>query len=87
LTGHLPALGLELTSLNLQTIELPGEVTEAINKARAIEALDGTIRHLDPTTREVVRSAYQLDEILHWDDYLPVPSRLTMKRLRAVTQS
>jgi regulator of protease activity HflC (stomatin/prohibitin superfamily) len=87
LTDHLQELGLALTSLNLQTIELPGEVTEAMNKARAIETLDGAIRHLDPTTREVVRSAYQLDEILHWDDYLPVPSRLTMKRLRAVTQS
>jgi hypothetical protein len=34
-------------------------VAEALNKAVAIETLDSAIRQLDPTTREVVRSAYQ----------------------------
>jgi regulator of protease activity HflC (stomatin/prohibitin superfamily) len=75
--------GLTLTSLDLQVFELPGEVAEAFNKAKAIETLDGTIRRLDPTTRDIVRGVYQLDEILHWDHYLPVPSRRTMKRLEA----
>jgi hypothetical protein len=56
-------------------------VAKALNKAVAIETLDSAIRQLDPTTREVVRSAYQLDEILHWDAYLPVPSRHMMKRM------
>lgn len=78
---RLKPMGIVPFSLNLQVIELPREVAEALNKAKAIEALDGTIRQLDPTTREVVRSAHQLDEILHWDAYLPVPSRLAMKRL------
>jgi regulator of protease activity HflC (stomatin/prohibitin superfamily) len=87
--GHLVAdrlkgLGIVLFSLNLQAIELPGEVAEALNKAKAIETLDGAIRQLDPTTREVVRGVYQLDEILHWDAYLPTPSRLTIKRLEAM---
>ena len=81
LSDRLKPLGLEFNQLNLQTIELPDEISEAINKAAAIETLDGAIRQLDPTTREVVRGVYQLDEILHWDSYLPVPSRLTMKRL------
>ncbi len=78
---RLKPLGIALNGVNLQTIELPEEVAEALNKAKAIETLDGAIRQVDPTTREVVRSAYQLDEILHWDAYLPVPSRHTMKRL------
>jgi regulator of protease activity HflC (stomatin/prohibitin superfamily) len=81
---RLKGLGIALTSLNLQAIELPDEVAEALNKAKAIEALDGAIRQLDPTTREVVRGVYQLDEILHWDAYLPTPSRLTVKRLEAM---
>lgn len=80
----LKGLGIALNNLNLQSIELPGEVAEALNKAKAIEMLDGAIRQVDPTTREVVRGAYQLDEILHWDQYLPVPSRHTMKRLKSV---
>ena len=78
---RLKPVGIVLVGLNLQAIDLPGEVAEALNKAKAIVALDGAIRQLDPTTREVVRGAYQLDEILHWDAYLPIPSRLGMKRL------
>ncbi len=81
---RLRGLGIVLNSLNLQAIELPAEVTEALNKAKALEALDGAIRQLDPATRDVVRGVYQLDEILHWDAYLPKPSRLTTKRLAAV---
>jgi regulator of protease activity HflC (stomatin/prohibitin superfamily) len=77
------SLGIVVLGIDLQVIELPGEVAEALNKAKAIQTLDGTIRQLDPTTRDIVRGAYQLDEILHWDQYLPVPSRLTMKRLEA----
>lgn len=81
LIEKLKPLGLAFNSLNLQTIDLPPELAEALNKAKAIETLDGAIRHLDPATREIVRGAYRLDEILHWDQYLPVPSRLTMKQL------
>lgn len=81
LAERLKVTGIVLSGFNLQVIELPQEVVGALNKAKAIEALDGAIRHLDPTTREVVRGAYQLDEILHWDAYLPVPSRLGMKRI------
>lgn len=81
LTDRVRPLGIACNGFNLQAIELPVEVVEALNKARAIETLDGAIRQLDPTTREVVRGAYQLDEILHWDTYLPTPTRLTMKRL------
>ncbi len=83
---RLKPAGIAFKSLNLQAIELPREVTEALNKAKAIETLDGAIRQLDPTTREVVRGAYQLDEILHWDSYLPTPSRLTMKRIETIAQ-
>jgi|GEM_PF-2410576 len=86
MADRLKPLGIAFNSLNLQTIELPHEVAEALNKAKAIETLDGAIRQLDPTTREVVRGAYQLDEILHWDKYLPTPSRLTMQRLEAAKQ-
>ena len=81
LIDRLKPMGIALNGINLQAIELPHEVAEALNKAKAIETLDGAIRLLDPTTREVVRGAYHLDEILHWDQYLPLPSRLTMKRL------
>jgi regulator of protease activity HflC (stomatin/prohibitin superfamily) len=81
LTDRLRPLGIAYNGLDLQAIELPVEVVEALNKAKAIETLDGAIRQLDPTTREVVRGAYQLNEILHWDTYLPTPTRLTMKRL------
>jgi regulator of protease activity HflC (stomatin/prohibitin superfamily) len=81
MADRLKPLGIMLNGLNLQVIELPPEVAEAMNKAKAIETLDGAIRQIDATTREVVRGAYQLDEILHWDQYLPVPSRLTMKRM------
>jgi regulator of protease activity HflC (stomatin/prohibitin superfamily) len=84
LADRLKPLGIVFNGLNLQVIVLPHEVAEAFNKAKAIETLDGAIRQVDPTTREVVRSAYQLDEILHWDAYLPTPSRLTMKRLQTV---
>lgn len=81
LAERLKPQGIALNGLNLQSIELPNEVAEALNKAKAIETLDGAIRQLDPTTREVVRGVYQLDEILHWDQYLPLPSRATMKKL------
>jgi regulator of protease activity HflC (stomatin/prohibitin superfamily) len=84
LTDRLKPMGIIFNGFNLQVINLPQEVAEAFNKAKAIETLDGAIRQVDPTTREVVRGAYQLDEILHWDAYLPTPSRLTMKRLEAV---
>lgn len=75
LADKLAPLGIGFNSLNLQTIELPAEVAEALNKAKAIEAIDGAIRQVDPTTREVVRNAYRLDEILRWEQYLPVPTR------------
>lgn len=81
---RLAPLGILLAGLNLQVIELPREVAEALNKAKAIEALDGALRQIDPVTREVVKGAYQLDEILHWDAYLPAPSRLAMKRIGTV---
>lgn len=84
ITDRLKGAGIVFKGLNVQVIELPQEVAEALNKAKAIETLDGAIRHLDPTTREVVRGVYQLDEVLHWDSYLPVPSRLTMKRTEAM---
>jgi regulator of protease activity HflC (stomatin/prohibitin superfamily) len=84
LVDRLKPLGIVFNGLNLQVIDLPQEVAEAFNKAKAIETLDGAIRQVDPTTREVVRGAYQLDEILHWDAYLPTPSRMTMKRLEAM---
>jgi regulator of protease activity HflC (stomatin/prohibitin superfamily) len=84
LADRLKPQGIVFNGLNLQAIVLPQEVAEAFNKAKAIETLDGAIRQVDPTTREVVRGAYQLDEILHWDAYLPTPSRLTMKRLQTV---
>lgn len=84
LADRLKPLGIVFNGLNLQVIDLPQEVAEAFNKAKAIATLDGAIRQVDPTTREVVRGAYQLDEILHWDAYLPTPSRLTMKRLQPV---
>jgi regulator of protease activity HflC (stomatin/prohibitin superfamily) len=75
LADKLTPLGIAFNSINLQTIELPPEVADAFSKAKAIETLDGTIRHLDPTTREVVRGAYRLDEILRWEQYFPVPVR------------
>lgn len=84
LADRLKPLGIVFNGLNLQALDLPQEVAEAFNKAKAIATLDGAIRQVDPTTREVVRGAYQLDEILHWDAYLPTPSRLTMKRLQTV---
>ncbi len=84
---RLKPLGIILNGINFQTIELPNEVAEALNKAKAIETLDGAIRQTDPTTREVVRGVYQLDEILHWDQYLPTPSRHTMKRMETVVGS
>ena len=74
-------LGIEVLGLNLQALDLPHEVAEALNKAKAMATLDGTIRQLDPATRQIVRGAYQLNEILHWDQYLPVPSRQMMSRL------
>lgn len=76
LIDRLSPLGISFNNLNLQAIELPPDVAEALNKARAIETLDGVIRHLDPTTRDVVRGAYRLDEILRWEHYLPAPARL-----------
>jgi regulator of protease activity HflC (stomatin/prohibitin superfamily) len=83
LADRLKPLGITFNGLNLQTIELPGEVAEALTKARAIKTLDEAIRQLDPATREIVRGVYQLDEVLRWDTYLPAPSRLTMKQLQA----
>jgi regulator of protease activity HflC (stomatin/prohibitin superfamily) len=87
MADKLKPLGIAVNGLNLQSIELPHEVAEALNKAKAIETLDGAIRQIDSTTREVVRGVYQLDEILHWDQYLPVPSRHTIKRLNAAVQN
>jgi regulator of protease activity HflC (stomatin/prohibitin superfamily) len=87
LADHLKPMGIVFKGLNLQAIELPNEVAEALNKAKAIETLDGAIRQLDPTTREVVRGVYQLDEILHWDHYLPTPTRMRLKKLEAMAQS
>ncbi len=87
LTDSLKPLGIAFNDLNLQAIELPPDVAEAFNKAKAIETLDGAIRQLDPSTREIIRGVYQLDEILHWDAYLPVPSRQTMKRLAPTYQN
>lgn len=87
LADHLKPMGIAFKSLNLQAIELPNEVAEALNKAKAIETLDGAIRQIDPTTRDVVRGVYQLDEILHWDHYLPTPTRMTMKKLEALAQN
>jgi len=84
LTDRLKPFGVVFNFVNLQAIDLPSEVAEALNKAKAIEALDKVIRQVDPATREVVRSAYQLDEILRWESYLPTPSRLAMKRREAV---
>jgi regulator of protease activity HflC (stomatin/prohibitin superfamily) len=84
LAERLNPTGIGLKNLYLQAVEIPEEVAEALNKARAIETLDGAIRQLDPATREIVRGAYQLDEILHWNTYLPSPARLTMKRLETV---
>ncbi|GAB4463134.1 MAG: hypothetical protein Kow0031_41310 [Anaerolineae bacterium] len=78
---RLAPLGIALNGLNLQAIELPADVSEALNKANALSTLDQAIRQLDPATREIVRGVYQLDELLHWDEYLPVPSRHTMRRL------
>lgn len=84
LADELRSLGIVFNRLNLQTIDLPAEVTDALNKAKALETLDTMIRRLDPTTREVMRGAYQLDEMVYWDSYLPVPTRLSMKhRLEA----
>ncbi|MCB0223276.1 MAG: SPFH domain-containing protein [Anaerolineae bacterium] len=85
LADKMKVMGIIFNGINLQVIELPHEVAEALNKAKAIATLDQTIRQIDPTTRDVVRGAYQLDEILHWDQYLPVPSRRTMKRLEETT--
>ncbi|RME99215.1 MAG: SPFH domain-containing protein [Chloroflexi bacterium] len=81
LADRLNPLGIVFKSINLQTIELPAEVSEALAKATALETLDGAIRHLDPATREVVRGVYQLEEVLRWDHYLPAPSRRTVQRL------
>lgn len=80
LIDKLSPLGISFNALNLQTIELPAEVAEALNKARAIETLDGAIRQVDPTTREVVRGAYRLDEILRWEQYFPLPARSATSR-------
>lgn len=80
LIDKLSPLGISFNTLNLQTIELPAEVAEALNKARAIETLDGAIRQVDPTTREVVRGAYRLDEILRWEQYFPLPARSATSR-------
>ncbi len=85
--GQVKPLAIVLLGLNLQEIELPDEVAEALNKAKAIQTLDGTIRQLDPTTREVIRGAYHLDEILHWDQYLPVPSRLAAMKKQEMMSS
>ncbi len=84
LTDRLKSFGVVFNFVNLQAIDLPSEVAEALNKAKAIETLDRVIREVDPATREVMRSAYQLDEILRWESYLPTPSRLAMKRREAV---
>jgi len=84
LADRLKPLGIVFNGLSLQAINLPSEIAEALNRAKAIETLDRVIRQVDPATREVVRSAYQLDEILRWESYLPTPSRLAMKRRETV---
>ena len=80
LADRLKPLGIVFNGLSLQAINLPSEIAEALNKSKAIETHDRVIRQVDPATREVVRSAYQLDEILRWESYLPTPARLTLKR-------
>lgn len=80
LAERLGPMGIVFNGLNLSALELPGEVAEALNKARAIRTLDEAIRQIDPATRDIVRGVYQLDEVLHWDAYLPVPSRLMKKQ-------
>ncbi len=87
IADKLAPLGVAVNGLNLQTIELPADVAEALNKAKAIATLDNAIRQLDPTTREVVRGVYQLDEILHWDQYLPIPTRQTMHKAQITSNS
>ena len=74
-TDKIRPLGLVLNSYNLQVIDIPAEVAEALNKARAIEALDDTIRDLDPATRHIV----------HFDQYLLSPSGLLMNRFEAIS--
>ena len=83
ITPRLKPLGVALNGINLQEIELPAEVTDALNKATALTALDHVIRDMDPASREIVRGVYQLNEVLHWDQYLPVPSRRAMQKLDA----
>lgn len=80
LAERLKPMGIVFNGLNLSALELPGEVTEALNKARAIKTLDEAIRQIDPATRDIVAGVYQLDEVLHWETYLPVPSRLMKKQ-------
>jgi len=86
LAERLNPMGIVLRNLYLQAVEIPEEVAAALNKAKAMGTLDTAIRQLDPATREIVRGVYQLDEIIHWDSYLPSPSRLTMKRLQTVAR-
>lgn len=80
LAERLQPLGINFSGLNLLALELPVEVAEALNKARAIRTLDEALRQADPATREIMRGVYQLDEVLRWDAYLPVPSRLMKKQ-------
>ncbi len=80
LADRLKPQGVTFGNLNLQVIDLPAEVAEALNKARAIKTLDEAIRQVDATTRDIVRGVYQLDEVLHWDTYLPVPPRVVMRQ-------
>jgi regulator of protease activity HflC (stomatin/prohibitin superfamily) len=87
LADKLKPLGITFNGLNLQAIDLPAELSEAVTKAKAIETLDSAIRHLDPATRDIIRGVYQLDEVLRWDSYLPVPSRHTMKKLAGTYQN
>ncbi len=80
LAENLRPLGIDWLGISLQTIDLPREIVQALNKARAIETLDEAIRRLDPTTRQIVQGAYRLDELIHWDSYLPGLSRLAMRQ-------
>lgn len=86
LADRLKSTGIGFNGLSLQVIDLPREVAEALNRAKAIETLDSAIRQLDPATREVMRSAYQLEEILRWEAHLPFPARLAPDRAPAVAQ-
>ncbi|MFQ5612556.1 MAG: SPFH domain-containing protein [Anaerolineae bacterium] len=71
IAARLKLVGVVLHGVNLQAMELPQEVSSALNQARAIQALDAVIRRSDATTREVVTAGHKLEELLAWSEYLP----------------